>query len=141
MQADVSIELFFQSEQEAAGKADVLRERGLTVQVNPYVGGYALAISGPAAVIEDLYREVAAERQLQGQRILTGTVRWWKDDKGYGRITGDDGYIYFCHFSALKHRGLQGIAPGPAGRVRERVEGMADHGRAGAANVRVIGEA
>jgi cold shock CspA family protein len=33
--------------------------------------------------------------------MLTGTVRWWKDEKGYGRITGDDGYIYFCHVSSI----------------------------------------
>lgn len=140
MQADVRIELFFQSEQEAAERAEVLRKRGLAVQVNPYVGGHALAISGPSDVVEELYREIAAERQLQGQLTLTGTVRWWKDEKGYGRITGDDGYIYFCHFSALRMEGYKTLRQGQ--RVEfERVEGMADHGRAGAANVRVIGEA
>jgi CspA family cold shock protein len=31
--------------------------------------------------------------------VLDGTVRWWKEEKGYGRINGDDGYVYFCHFS------------------------------------------
>jgi cold shock CspA family protein len=29
---------------------------------------------------------------------LTGTVRWWKSEKGYRRITGDDDDIYFVHF-------------------------------------------
>jgi CspA family cold shock protein len=33
--------------------------------------------------------------------VLTGTVRWWKDEKGYGRITGDDGYVYFVHCSGI----------------------------------------
>jgi cold shock CspA family protein len=30
-----------------------------------------------------------------------GVVRWWKPEKGYGRITGDDGYVYFAHDSHL----------------------------------------
>jgi cold shock protein len=72
----------------------------------------------------------------QGER-LTGTVRWWKDEKGYGRITGDDGYIYFCHFSALEMEGYKILRQGQ--RVEfERVERMAAHGRAGAVDVRVI---
>lgn len=135
---DVSIELFFQSQREAAEKAESPRARGLTVQVNAFVGGHALAISGPAAAVE-LYREVLAERLSQVRRSLTGTVRWWKDENGYGRITGDDGYVYFCHFSALEMEGYKTLRPGQ--RVEfERIEGMADHGRAGATNVHVIGE-
>jgi CspA family cold shock protein len=139
VQGDVSIELFFHSEHEADEKAESLRARGLTVQVNEFVGGRALAISGPATVVDELYREGLAERQSQGLRNLTGTVRWWRDDKGYGRISGDDGYVYFCHFSALEMEGYKSLRPGQ--RVEfERVEGAADHGRAGAANVRVIDE-
>jgi cold shock protein len=131
------IELFFQHERDAAEKAAALRARGLTVETRELSGGYGLTISGPAAVIEELYREVAAERQAQQACVVGGTVRWWKDEKGYGRITADDGYIYFCHFSALQVEGYKTLRPGQ--RVEfERVEGMADHGRAGAANVRVI---
>lgn len=26
-----------------------------------------------------------------------GTVRWFKDEKGYGRITADDGEVLFVH--------------------------------------------
>jgi CspA family cold shock protein len=70
---------------------------------------------------------------------LTGTVRWWKDDKGYGRITGDDGYVYFCHFSFLRVAGYKALRSGQ--RVEfERGEGVAAHGRAGAMNVRVLDE-
>jgi cold shock protein len=131
------IELFIQDEHEAGEKAASLRARGLTVEMRDFSGGYALALSGPVAAMEELYREVAAERQAQQGRVLSGTVRWWKDEKGYGRITGDDGYIYFCHFSGLQMEGYKTLRPGQ--RVGfERVEGMADHGRAGAANVRVI---
>jgi cold shock protein len=134
------IELFVQFERDAAEKAESLRARGLTVETHAFAGGYALAISGPAAAMEALYREVAAERQSQEGLVLTGTVRWWKDEKGYGRIAGDDGYIYFCHFSALQMEGYKTLHTGQ--RVEfVRVEGMADHGRAGADNVRVIDEA
>jgi len=70
---------------------------------------------------------------------LTGTVRWWKDDKGYGRITGDDGYIYFCHFSFVHMEGYTALRAGQ--RVEfDRAEGVAAHGRASATNVRVLGE-
>ena len=57
--------------------------------------------------------------------------------EGYGRITGDDGYIYFCHFSALQMDGYKTLREGQRVEFR-RVEGVADHGRAGAANVRVL---
>lgn len=70
---------------------------------------------------------------------LTGTVRWWKDEKGYGRITGDDGYVYFCHFSSLEMEGYKSLRQGSASSF-DRVEGVAAHGRAGAANVRVLSD-
>jgi CspA family cold shock protein len=68
---------------------------------------------------------------------LRGTVRWWKDEKGYGRITGDDGYLYFCHFSALQTDGYKSLRQGQ--RVEfDRAERIAAHGRAGAMNVRLL---
>ncbi|MGZ4393459.1 MAG: hypothetical protein ACXVRK_15275 [Gaiellaceae bacterium] len=100
------MELLLQSGAEAAERAESLRARGFDVGTTAYEGGHALAISGSPELMETLLREVIAERGSRPPRVLTGTVRWWKDDKGYGRITG--------------------------------VEAMADHGRAGAANVRVI---
>lgn len=98
---DDLLEWFFQYEGEATEKASVLRARGFTVEMKPYVGGYALEISGPPAEMENLWTEIRAERNRRSEprRILTGTVRWWSDEKGFGRITGDDGYVYFCHFS------------------------------------------
>lgn len=68
---------------------------------------------------------------------LAGTVRWWKDEKGYGRITGDDGYIYFCHFSGVEMEGYRSLHEGQ--RVEfTPVEGLGAHGRAGAVNVRIL---
>jgi CspA family cold shock protein len=131
------MELFFQFEAEAEQRAESLRARGFDVKTNAFEGGYSLAISGPPELMEALSQEVIAERRSKPPRVLTGTVRWWKDDKGYGRITGDDGYIYFCHFSALQMEGYKSLREGQ--RVEFLgVEAMADHGRAGAANVRVI---
>jgi CspA family cold shock protein len=131
------MELFFQFEEEAAQRAESLRARGFQVEMTAYEGGHALAISGSPEVMEALSREVMEERRARPPRVLTGTVRWWKDEKGYGRITGDDGYIYFSHFSALEMDGYKSLREGQ--RVEfTAVEAMADHGRAGAANVRVI---
>lgn len=47
---------------------------------------------------------------------MTGTVRWFKNEKGYGRITGDDGYVYFVHFSAIGVDGYKTLSEGE--RVR-----------------------
>lgn len=42
--------------------------------------------------------------ELNGVR-RSGTVRWFKDEKGYGRITAGDGEIVFVHFSAIEVEG------------------------------------
>jgi cold shock protein len=73
------------------------------------------------------------------QTMLVGTVRWWKDEKGYGRITGDDGYIYFCHFSALQMEGYKALRAGQRVQFEWR-GGTAANGRKAADNVRVIEE-
>ncbi len=82
------MELFFQFEHEAGEKTGSLRTRGFEVGMTALEGGHAFAISGPPDLMATLWREVA-ERLSQEPRVLTGTVRWWKDEKGYARITGD----------------------------------------------------
>jgi len=57
-----------------------------------------------------------------------GTVRWFKDDKGYGRITADDGEVLFVHFSGIVGDGFRSLNEG------DRVSfvwrgGVVDHGR------------
>ena len=64
---------------------------------------------------------------LQGVR-RTGTVRWFKDDKGYGRITADDGEVLWFHFSSIEMDGYRALEKG------QRVSfvwngGIQDHGR------------
>lgn len=72
--------------------------------------------------------------ELRGVR-RPGTVRWFKDDKGYGRITADDGEVLFVHFSAIEVEGYRALEPG------QRVTfvwngGIQDHGRHRAESVR-----
>jgi cold shock protein len=72
--------------------------------------------------------------------MLTGTVRWWKDEKGYGRITGDDGYVYFCHFSSIAgadESEYRRLAAGQKVEFEWRGR-VAAHGRKSAENVRVV---
>lgn len=45
-----------------------------------------------------------------------GQVRWWKSDKGYGRINADSGDVLFCHFSEVQIEGYKELTEG------ERVE-------------------
>jgi cold shock CspA family protein len=64
-----------------------------------------------------------------------GTVRWYKDEKGYGRITADDGEVLFVHFSGIVGDGFRSLDEG------DRVSfvwrgGVADHGRHVAENVK-----
>jgi CspA family cold shock protein len=73
---------------------------------------------------------------------MKGTVRWWKEEKGYGRITGDDDYVYFCHFSMVAEseadeNGYRSLRQGD--RVEfDPVPGGGAHGRNSAYNVRRI---
>ena len=66
-----------------------------------------------------------------------GTVRWFKDEKGYGRITADDGEVLFVHFSGIIGEGFRSLAEG------DRVSfvwrgGVGDHGRHAAESVRRV---
>lgn len=74
--------------------------------------------------------------ELLGAR-RTGTVRWFKAEKGYGRITADDGEVLFVHFSDVVMDGFRLL------EADQRVDfvwngGIQDHGRHHAEDVHVL---
>lgn len=42
----------------------------------------------------------------------TGTVKWFRNEKGYGFITGEDGQDVFVHFSAIEMDGYKTLEEG-----------------------------
>ncbi|MDO6708110.1 MULTISPECIES: cold-shock protein [unclassified Photobacterium] len=43
---------------------------------------------------------------------LTGTVKWFNDEKGFGFISGTDGKDVFVHFSAIQAQGRRTLKEG-----------------------------
>ncbi|MEJ2766913.1 cold-shock protein [Photobacterium sp. MCCC 1A19761] len=43
---------------------------------------------------------------------LTGTVKWFNDEKGFGFISGADGKDVFVHFSAIQAQGRRTLREG-----------------------------
>jgi CspA family cold shock protein len=66
--------------------------------------------------------------------MATGTVKWFKNEKGYGFITGEDGVDVFVHFSAIQGEGYKSLAEG------QKVEFEVSQGPKGpqATNVRAV---
>lgn len=83
-----------------------------------------------------LVKELGSRRpDLLGIR-RAGTVRWFKEDKGYGRITADDGEVLFVHFSGIVGEGFRSLEKGQ--RISfVWVGSEADHGRHVAVDVRI----
>jgi cold shock protein len=43
---------------------------------------------------------------------MTGTVKWFSAEKGYGFITADDGKDVFAHFSNIEVEGFKTLTQG-----------------------------
>lgn len=63
---------------------------------------------------------------------ITGTVKWFSDQKGFGFIEREDGDDVFVHHSAIDARGFRSLAEG------ERVEFSIEQGPKGPAAANVI---
>ena len=46
--------------------------------------------------------------------MLSGTVKWFNNKKGYGFITAEDGKDVFVHFSGLNMEGFKTLEEGAA---------------------------
>jgi cold shock protein len=66
--------------------------------------------------------------------MAQGTVKWFRDDKGYGFIEQDGGPDLFVHFRAIQGTGFKTLAEG------QRVEFDTEQGQKGpqAVNVHVV---
>ena len=56
---------------------------------------------------------------------MTGTVKWFNAEKGYGFITSDNGQDLFAHFSNIQKEGFKSLDEG------DRVEFTVDNGDKG----------
>ena len=66
---------------------------------------------------------------------ITGTVKWFNGDKGFGFIEREGGADVFVHFSAIQADGYRSLQEG------QRVEFTVEQGPKGpqASNVTVVG--
>jgi len=78
------------------------------------------------------YLPTRAEFSKIGSDTLSGTVKWWLDEKGFGFITTDDGTDVFVHHSAIAADGYRTLAEG------EAVELGLERGNKGLSAARVI---
>jgi ribosome-associated protein YbcJ (S4-like RNA binding protein)/cold shock CspA family protein len=106
---------------------EVRRGRKLTLDDVVRVGELELRLTSANLEIR--------QPDLRGVR-RAGVVRWYRDDKGYGRITADDGEVLFVHFSDIVGEGYRSLEAG------QRLSfvwdgGIQDHGRHHATDVQV----
>jgi CspA family cold shock protein len=53
--------------------------------------------------------QVRVGHERRGLLVVTGTVKWFNPDKGYGFISREDGDDVFVHFSAIQGDGYRNL--------------------------------
>ncbi len=51
-------------------------------------------------------------KELEQENKITGTVKIFNDDRGWGFIKGDDDVDYFVHHRCIKAKGHRTLQPG-----------------------------
>jgi CspA family cold shock protein len=79
-------------------------------------------------------RVVISSKEVESNKMAQGTVKWFKNEKGYGFIAQDGGNDVFVHYSVIQSDGFKTLAEG------DRVEFEVIPGEKGpkAQNVRKI---
>ena len=67
--------------------------------------------------------------------MKNGTVKWFKEDKGYGFIAGEDGKDTFVHFSGIATKGFKTLEAGQKVTFDTEATDKGDK----AVNVKIVG--
>lgn len=102
----------------SAGLHDVVEGTRLLVQISDGAKGRQVATIVQVLGVVEMPRQ---ERPAPtGPEVdMTGTVKWFKTDKGFGFVTPDDGgRDVFVHRSVLQNAGLPNLDPGQKLKMR-----------------------
>ncbi len=58
------------------------------------------------------YSDLCAPFSKEGERLLSGVVKWFNDAKGYGFIATDEGKDIFVHYTAINMDGRKTLSEG-----------------------------
>jgi len=84
-------------------------------------------------------RKTPAILTMEDHTRETGRVRWFKAEKGYGRIRSDEGGdLLFVHFSSIAQDGFRALAPGQPVEYTRTVQPGPRGPRAAAVQVTVM---
>jgi CspA family cold shock protein len=60
----------------------------------------------------ELLQKFKKKNKISEVHRMTGTVKWFNAEKGYGFITGEDGKDVFAHFSQIQKDGYKSLEEG-----------------------------